>query len=129
VAENHRFLRLVTAWTLFWIAILCAPSTMVRIGFTGEARETEVSTTGEDQEYDPWEPFNERMFEFNRGLDRVVLKPVAKGYDYLLPDLVQKGVRLIVKEERTVGGQLGRPHDVPCPQRISHIVQLVGVRY
>jgi len=66
---------------------------MVRIGFTGEARETEVSTTGEDQEYDPWEPFNETMFEFNRRLDRNVLKPVAKGYDFILPDMVQKGVR------------------------------------
>ena len=66
---------------------------MVRIGFTGEARETEVSTTGEDQEYDPWEPFNETMFEFNRRMDRVALKPVARGYDFLLPDLVQKGVR------------------------------------
>jgi len=42
-----------------------------------------------DEEYDPWEPFNERMFEFNRRLDRYVLKPVAKAYNTVIPDRVQ----------------------------------------
>jgi len=44
------------------------------------------------EEYDPWEPFNEKMFEFNRGLDRWVLKPVAKGYNKIMPDPLQEGV-------------------------------------
>ncbi|MBI1734656.1 MAG: VacJ family lipoprotein [Candidatus Rokubacteria bacterium] len=42
------------------------------------------------EEYDPWEPFNETMFEFNRKLDRHVLKPVATGYDKVVPDDVQR---------------------------------------
>lgn len=42
------------------------------------------------EEYDPWEPFNETMFEFNRKLDRHVLKPVATGYDKVVPDEVQR---------------------------------------
>ena len=42
------------------------------------------------EEYDPWEPFNEAMFEFNRWLDRWVLKPVAKGYNKVMPDLFQQ---------------------------------------
>lgn len=29
---------------------------------------------------DPWQPFNRKMFEFNRFADKVVAKPVAKGY-------------------------------------------------
>jgi phospholipid-binding lipoprotein MlaA len=41
------------------------------------------------EEYDPWEPFNRRMFAFNRQLDRWVLKPVATVWDTVLPDLVQ----------------------------------------
>ncbi len=41
------------------------------------------------EEYDPWEPFNEGMFEFNRWLDRWILKPVAKGYNTVMPDLFQ----------------------------------------
>ncbi len=42
-----------------------------------------------DEEYDPWEPFNETMFEFNRRLDRYVLKPVAQAYNTVVPDRVQ----------------------------------------
>jgi phospholipid-binding lipoprotein MlaA len=38
-------------------------------------------------EYDPWEPFNSTMFEFNRKVDRFVLKPVAQGYDFIVPDV------------------------------------------
>jgi len=45
-----------------------------------------------DLEYDPWEPFNTKMFDFNWQLDRWVLKPVAKGYDYVVPNIVQVGV-------------------------------------
>jgi phospholipid-binding lipoprotein MlaA len=44
---------------------------------------------GAGEEYDPWEPFNASIFEFNRQVDRFVLKPVAKGYNFLLPDWVQ----------------------------------------
>jgi phospholipid-binding lipoprotein MlaA len=42
------------------------------------------------EEYDPWEPFNRRMFAFNRQLDRWVLKPVATVWDTVLPDLAQE---------------------------------------
>jgi phospholipid-binding lipoprotein MlaA len=46
--------------------------------------------TGEDD--DPWESVNTKTFEFNRQVDRFVLKPVAKGYDFVMPDLVQVGI-------------------------------------
>ena len=42
------------------------------------------------EEYDPWESFNESMFDVNRKLDRYILKPVAKGYDKVVPDDVQR---------------------------------------
>ncbi len=44
------------------------------------------------EEYDPWESFNSNIFEFNRQVDRFVLKPAAKGYNFLLPDWVQIGI-------------------------------------
>lgn len=49
-----------------------------------------LSAEGED--YDPWESFNSAMFEFNYRLDKYVLKPVAKGYNFVMPDIVQRGV-------------------------------------
>ncbi|HEX7228912.1 MAG TPA: VacJ family lipoprotein [Candidatus Binatia bacterium] len=51
------------------------------------------SSAGEDFENDPFEGFNEKMFWFNREVvDRYVLKPIATGWDFLLPDPVQRGV-------------------------------------
>ena len=47
---------------------------------------------GDGDENDPWEPVNANIFEFNRQVDRFVLKPVAKGYDFIMPDLVQVGI-------------------------------------
>lgn len=47
---------------------------------------------GAGEEYDPWEPVNTNIFEFNRQVDRFVLKPVAKGYNFVMPNLVQVGV-------------------------------------
>jgi phospholipid-binding lipoprotein MlaA len=41
---------------------------------------------------DPIEGFNRAMFAFNDGLDTVVIKPVAKGYDAVLPSPVKTGV-------------------------------------
>jgi phospholipid-binding lipoprotein MlaA len=47
---------------------------------------------GTGEEYDPWEPMNTNIFAFNLKVDRYVLKPVAKGYDFVMPDLVQVGI-------------------------------------
>jgi len=55
---------------------------------------------GAGEEYDPWEPMNANIFEFNLKLDRFVLKPVAKGYDFVLPDLVQVGISNIFSNLR-----------------------------
>lgn len=41
---------------------------------------------------DPFEGFNRAMFSFNDGLDRVLLKPVAKGYRKVMPDFAERGV-------------------------------------
>ena len=50
----------------------------------------ETAGTGEpEEEYDPWERFNESMFEFNRRLDRYALKPVAKAYNVIMPEPFQ----------------------------------------
>jgi phospholipid-binding lipoprotein MlaA len=51
-------------------------------------------------EYDPWEPMNTNIFEFNRQVDRFVLKPVAKGYNFVMPDLVQVGISNIFSNLR-----------------------------
>lgn len=41
---------------------------------------------------DPIEGFNRAMYSVHDGIDTVILKPVATGYDTVLPDPVQAGV-------------------------------------
>ncbi len=41
-------------------------------------------------EYDPWQRYNEKMFSFNYHVDKYVLKPVAKAYNFVMPDLFQQ---------------------------------------
>ncbi|MCB1960981.1 MAG: VacJ family lipoprotein [Rhodocyclaceae bacterium] len=41
---------------------------------------------------DPWERYNRAMFSFNEGVDKVVLKPLATGYDTVAPLPVKTGV-------------------------------------
>jgi len=34
---------------------------------------------------DPWEPVNRVTYEFNEAVDKVIVKPVAQGYKFILP--------------------------------------------
>jgi phospholipid-binding lipoprotein MlaA len=38
---------------------------------------------------DPWEPMNRKIFAFNEGVDRWLLEPVATGWDFVMPEVVQ----------------------------------------
>jgi phospholipid-binding lipoprotein MlaA len=42
------------------------------------------------EEYDPWEAFNEKMFVFNHNADKYFFKPVAKAYNFVVPDELQR---------------------------------------
>lgn len=41
---------------------------------------------------DPWEPYNRNMYAFNRTVDKAVLRPVARGYDKVVPKPVKTGI-------------------------------------
>ena len=41
---------------------------------------------------DPFESFNRSMFAFNEGADKYVIKPVAKGYNFIMPNAASKAV-------------------------------------
>ena len=41
---------------------------------------------------DPLESFNRSMFAFNENIDKYAFKPVAKGYNFVMPNFASKGV-------------------------------------
>jgi phospholipid-binding lipoprotein MlaA len=70
-------------------------STSMHSGYAESPESAPFSAVapGEDFDEDPWEPFNEKMFSFNRDVvDRFLLKPLATGWDFIFPDPVQRGV-------------------------------------
>ncbi len=78
------------------------PSSVPALEVSSEEPLDPFSKPGEEgvDEYDPWESLNTKFFEFNRQLDRWVLKPVAKGYNYVVPNIVQVGVSNIFYNSR-----------------------------
>ena len=42
--------------------------------------------------HDPWEGMNRGIFWFNEGADRWLFEPVAKGWDFIMPDPVERSI-------------------------------------
>jgi phospholipid-binding lipoprotein MlaA len=67
-----------------------APALLLALLLSGCATQ---QTTLTDPERDPWEGYNRKVHSFNDSLDRAVFRPVARGYDAVMPDAPQRGVR------------------------------------
>ena len=64
---------------------LLAAVTTLSVGAFAETEEASGNS-------DPLEGFNRVMFSFNDTADRFVLKPIALGYHYVIPDPVERGI-------------------------------------
>ncbi len=71
------------------IAIVCA---VVLTTLAGCAGTIPAAPKEERSPADPWEPLNRRISNFNDTVDSVTLKPLAKGYQAILPDPMQRGI-------------------------------------
>lgn len=67
-------------------------ASIVIVIFLGACASQPESPNTASADPDPWEGFNRKVFVFNMKLDSWVLKPTAKGYDFITPDPVQKGI-------------------------------------
>lgn len=77
-SESLRFFR--ACLSLLACAVLAACSS------TGPVREADTGSR------DPLEGLNRAVYKFNDVADEYVIKPVAKGYKYVTPQLVRTGV-------------------------------------
>jgi len=55
----------------------------------------------ERSEADPWEPLNRQIHGFNTGFDKVTFKPLAKGYEKVIPQFMRTGIRNFSSNLRT----------------------------
>jgi phospholipid-binding lipoprotein MlaA len=75
-------------------SVTSAASTVVDSA-AGPSRGEPAEVRGPD--YDPWEPFNERMFSFNYTLDRRVIRPAATGWGKAVPEPLRQGIQNAVR--------------------------------
>ena len=69
-------------------------------------------------EADPWESVNRPIFGFNRAVDKVTTKPLAKGYEKVVPQPVRKSVTNFFRNLRT---PIHRAH---CTEAIEQAAKL-----
>lgn len=76
----------------YLLLIAIAISVIVDVGL---ARLLAAEPTGPDTKRlndDPYERLNKKLFSFNDGLDRYLVKPTAKGYAAITPNPVGRGI-------------------------------------
>lgn len=61
------------------------------------------ATTSEVNEKDPWEGWNRGTQEFNDDLDKTILKPMAKGYQWITPKFVDDGITNFFSNMNDIG--------------------------
>lgn len=49
------------------------------------------ATSGKNPQ-DPWESMNRKSYEFTVAIDKAVIKPVAEGYAFVMPDFMETGI-------------------------------------
>jgi phospholipid-binding lipoprotein MlaA len=72
--------------------LLMVISCMLIMPLSGCATADRKQENSEYAEYDPLEPLNRKIHDFNRAMDRVALGPIARGYKKVLPSPVRRSI-------------------------------------
>lgn len=80
--------------TAMRLAVLLAAASLT-VGCAGTSSKSAPS------EADPLESFNRVSYRFSDAIDRVILKPVAKGYEIIIPRPLRRGVTNASRNLRT----------------------------
>lgn len=77
---------------LLLVAFLVAPATLSFAAVEPVPANRAVTPDYQANINDPIEPFNRAVFQFNRGIDFLVIKPVTTVYTTIIPQFIRNGV-------------------------------------
>ena len=80
ISPSHLALVAMTTLRAALMALLMAVTAL-----SAQAQDAAEPVVESRAEIDPWEGYNRWMFDFNDDTDRWIVKPVAKGYDAIMP--------------------------------------------
>jgi len=90
--------RAITLTLLIFLVLMagCATAPVQKEPIIPARRSVEGYAIPETQQafyvYDPWEPMNRRIYNFNAVFDEYVFLPVVNAYEFVLPGFAQTGV-------------------------------------
>jgi phospholipid-binding lipoprotein MlaA len=90
--------RAITLTLLIFLVLMagCATAPVQKEPIIPARRSVEGYAIPETQQafyaYDPWEPMNRRIYNFNAVFDQYVFLPVVRAYEFVLPGFAQTGV-------------------------------------
>ena len=74
------------------VILLIISVTFLQIPLSHSNEEESVSRISYDEIYDPIEPINRAVLNFNFFIDDVAIRPIVKTYRFIAPEPVEKGV-------------------------------------
>jgi phospholipid-binding lipoprotein MlaA len=84
-----------------------------------------ASTSGYSDPRDPIEGFNRVMFGFNETLDKILIKPLAKGYRAIMPSPVDKGITNFFSNLDDVGSAINNLLQFKLKRSASDVGRIV----
>lgn len=91
-------------------------------GHVQTASKRSVSAVNEQ---DPWEDFNRGVHGVNTGIDNAVLKPLAKGYQAVTPEIVDKGISNFFGNLGDVGNMINNALQFKGEEAISDMARVI----
>ena len=89
--DISRALAALTFGALALAGCASSPDDRTEAASGDDAREV-ASDAGRQPAIDPWESWNRRVYAFNETVDTWVLRPVAEGYQWIMPDIADRAV-------------------------------------
>ncbi len=77
--------------------VICVSIMMISMSACAKAQSPDATEYKSQEVSDPIEPVNRFIFGFNDILDRILFEPVAKGYNYVLPQMVRDSVQSFMR--------------------------------
>jgi phospholipid-binding lipoprotein MlaA len=75
----------------------------ILIGIIASVFVTGCATVSSPDPRDPWEGWNRKVYSFNDGLDDYAMKPLAKGYDWIMPGFANTAVSNVFSNINDIG--------------------------
>ena len=76
---------------------------IILVGVIVSVLLTGCATTPYTDPRDPWESWNRKVQSFNDGVDDYAMKPVAKGYNWVMPDFANTAVSNVFSNIDDIG--------------------------